>query len=63
MGRDVLAKHVRTHAPETQILYMSALSDDELSRAGLWEAEIVHKPLGASALVHRIRELLPDEGH
>jgi DNA-binding response OmpR family regulator len=63
LGRDELARHVRTQAPETQILYMSALSDDELSRAGLWEAEIVHKPLGASALVRRIRELLPDEGH
>lgn len=62
MGRDVLARHVRIQAPETQILYMSALSDDELARAGIWEAEIVHKPLGAIALVRRIRELLPDEG-
>lgn len=62
MGRDVLARHVRTQDPDTQILYMSALSDDELVRAGIWEAEIVHKPLGAMALVRRIRELLPDEG-
>jgi DNA-binding response OmpR family regulator len=61
-GRDELAGHVRTQAPETPILYMSSLSEYELSRAGLWDADVVHKPLGASALVRRIRELLPDQG-
>jgi DNA-binding response OmpR family regulator len=61
-GRDELARHVRTQAPETCVLYMSSLSEYELARAGLWKAAIVHKPLGASALVRRIRELLPDQG-
>ena len=59
-GRNELARHVRTQAPETRILYMSSLSEFELARAGLWNAEVVHKPLGASMLVRRIRELLPD---
>ena len=61
-GRNELARHIRTQAPETRILYMSSLSDYELSRAGLWNAEVVHKPLGASTLVRRIRELLPGRG-
>ena len=59
-GRTELATYVHTRTPETAILFMSSLSEYELSRAGLWDAEVVHKPLGASALVRRIRELLPD---
>jgi DNA-binding response OmpR family regulator len=59
-GRNELAGYLRTQAPETRILYMSSLSEDDLARAGLWNADVVHKPLGASALVRRIRELLSD---
>jgi CheY-like chemotaxis protein len=59
-GRTELARHVRTRAPETRILYMSSLSEFELARAGVRSAEVVQKPLGASALVRRIRELLSE---
>ena len=55
-----LIRHARGRTPATRILYMSSLSEEELDRAGHTGAAVVQKPLGAGALVRRIREFLDD---
>jgi DNA-binding response OmpR family regulator len=57
-----LVRHARARTPAARVLYMSSLSDQELDRADLAGIAVVHKPVGASALVRRIREFLDDPG-
>jgi two-component system, cell cycle sensor histidine kinase and response regulator CckA len=58
-----LAHHAAARAHPARLLYMSSLSRDERTGSGLADADVIHKPIEAGALLERIRAVLGDERH
>ena len=60
MSGPELAAHVRSHRPETKIIFTSGYTDDAIARQGVLEpgAAFVQKPYRPKALARKIREVL-----
>jgi two-component system, cell cycle sensor histidine kinase and response regulator CckA len=64
MGGPELAKHVRSLAPHTKVIYMSGYADDTLAVYGLPQPDIeyLQKPFTPAALAERLRKVLSAAG-
>ena len=58
-----LAQQAAARAHPARVLYMSSLSREQRRRSGLADADVIHKPIEAGALLERIRAVLGGEGH
>jgi two-component system, cell cycle sensor histidine kinase and response regulator CckA len=60
MGGPELAKHVRSLAPGTKVIYMSGYADDALAVYGLPQpdTEYLQKPFTPAALAEKLRQVL-----
>ncbi len=63
MGGPELAKHVKSVAPRTKVIYMSGYADDTLSVYGLPQpdTEYLQKPFTPAALAEKLRKVLSTE--
>ena len=60
LGGRLLAERLTAARPDTEVLFMSGYTDDEILRRGLLERgqRLIQKPFTASSLAHEVRALL-----
>ena len=60
VGGRLLAERLTAARPETEVMFMSGYTDDDILRRGLLERgqRLIQKPFTATALVHDVRTLL-----
>ena len=60
MGGRIVAERLVAMRPETEVLFMSGYTDDEILRRGLLERghRMLQKPFTATALAHEVRSAL-----
>ncbi|HYC52807.1 MAG TPA: ATP-binding protein [Gemmatimonadaceae bacterium] len=60
LGGRLLAERLTTARPDTEVLFMSGYTDDDILRRGLLERgqRLIQKPFTATTLAHEVRTLL-----
>jgi PAS domain S-box-containing protein len=65
LGGRLLAERLTTARPETEVMFMSGYTDDEILRRGLLERgqRLIQKPFTAATLAHEVRSVLDAKRH
>lgn len=65
LGGRLLAERLTAARPETEVLFMSGYTDDEILRRGLLERgqRLLQKPFSVTALAHEVRTVLDAKRH